>query len=302
MLICDTHCDTLYTLAMHPEHRNTDITPERLKKGGVSLQTMAMFVGGSSKQEDIARAYEKMKAKVSTLEDEWNLRRVRDPGDAKEGENAFMLSIEGCDLLGGQQGMSLIDEWNELGVRMAALTWNYENFIGVPACIDQDAGLKKQGREIVKLLIQAGIAVDVSHLSRRGVFDLLDMGVKPLASHSCCNALCDHPRNLTDDQLKAIFDAGGYVGINFYPAFLKGKKADISDVTCHALHMLEMGGEGKIGFGSDFDGIETKPKGLDNPEDIPALLKELRKGGISEECVKGMAGENLLAYYKRCFD
>lgn len=302
MLICDTHCDTLYTMAMHPEHKNTDVTPERLKKGGVSLQTMAMFVGGSGKTEDIARAYEKMKAKIPVLENEWQLRRVRSPEEAREGETAFMLSIEGCDLLGEKQGLSVIGEWQEMGVRMAALTWNYENAIGVPACVDQNAGLKKEGKEIVRLLLQAGIAIDVSHLSRRGVYDLLDMGVKPLASHSCCSTLCDHPRNLTDEQLKAIFQAGGYVGINFYPAFLKGEKADLSDVTRHALHMLEMGGEGKIGFGSDFDGIETKPKGLENPGDFPALLDDLRRGGISEECVKNMAGENLLAYYRRCFD
>ncbi|MBO2518033.1 MAG: hypothetical protein CW338_12320, partial [Clostridiales bacterium] len=296
MLICDTHCDTLYTLAMHPG-RKTDLTPERLKKGGVSLQTMAMFVGGSREIGDIAAAYEKMRAKIPLLETEWNLRRVKDPADAREGENAFMLSVEGCDLLGGEKGPGLIEEWRDMGLRMAAPTRNYENIVGVPACVDQDAGLKKEGRAIVKLLLQAGIAADVSHLSRRGVFDLLDMGVKPLASHSCCSALCDHPRNLTDEQLKALFEAGGYVGINFYPAFLRGKKADLQDIVRHAQHMLEMGGEGKIGFGSDFDGIETKPAGLDNPEDLPALLDALRKGGISGECVRGMAGENLLQYY-----
>ncbi len=295
MIICDTHCDTLYSRAVHPG-KKTDITVPRLKKAGISLQTMAMFVGGRNDTESKRAAYKKMLAEAEKLKEE-GLKQVFSPDEATGTESAFMLSVEGCDLL--DEEPSLIGEWREKGVRMAALTWNWENRIGTPACIDQEAPLKPDGKSIVKELLAAGIACDISHLSRRGVWDLLEMGVVPLASHSCCDALHACPRNLTDEQLRALFSAGGYVGVNFYPAFLTQGKAQISDVVQHLLHMLEMGGEGRIGFGSDFDGIECKPKGLASPLGVKKLIEALRGEGLSEEQVCGIAGENLIAYYRR---
>lgn len=183
---------------------------------------------------------------------------------------------------------------------MAALTWNYENCVATPASKDATTGLKPFGREAVREMQRLKMAVDVSHLNEGGFYELLEMGVVPLASHSCCRKLCDHTRNLTDDQLRALFSAGGYVGVNFYPAFLRrDEKADIRDVCDHVIHMLEMGGEGKIGFGSDFDGIEMKPAGLSGPQDFPALLNALRRRGLDEKTITGIAGENLLHYYDR---
>lgn len=295
MILCDTHCDTLYTLALYPDHK-CDITPERLKKAGVSLQTMAMFVGGKNDPASKRQAYLRMLEKVQVLKD-GGLVQLTDPSLAREGTAAFMLSIEGCDLLDDDPG--LIDEWREKGVRMAALTWNWENSIGTPACIDQNAGLKRTGKTLIEKMQRSGIAIDISHLSRKGTFELLEMGIVPLASHSCCDSLHACPRNLTDDQLRALFSAGGYVGVNFYPAFLTEGRATVSDVVRHLMHMLEMGGEGRIGLGSDFDGIEKKPVGLASPLGLKNLLRALRREGLSEETVRGIAGENLIRYYER---
>ena len=296
MLLFDTHADTLYTRFQRPAS-DFDITPDRLRQGGVTVQTMALFVGGSSDLKDIAAAMDRMWALGAKLPEE-GLLHLTDYRDAKEGDRAFIYSIEGCDLL--QNGLEQLEEWRKKGVRMAALTWNYENCVGTPAKKDAVSPLKPFGREAVKEMARLGIAPDTSHLNERGFYELLEMGVIPLASHSCCRALCGHCRNLTDDQLKALFQAGGYVGINFYPSFLsEDGKAGLDTVCDHALHMMELGGENHIGFGSDFDGIECKPEGLSGPQDFPALFAALRRRGVTDSQIEAMAGKNLMAYYDR---
>ena len=296
MILFDTHADTLYKRACHPEEA-LDVTPDRLSQGGVTVQTMALFVGGSPKLKDIAAAMDRMWALGEKLPEE-GIKQVTDYRDAKEGERAFIYSIEGCDLL--ENGLEQLEAWRKKGVRMAALTWNYENCVGTPAKKDAFSPLKPFGREAVKEMARLGIAPDTSHLNERGFYDLLEMGIVPLASHSCCRALCGHSRNLTDDQFKALFQAGGYVGINFYPSFLsEDGNADLDTVCDHALHMISLGGENHIGFGSDFDGIERKPQGLSGPQDFPALLNALRRRGVTESQIEAMAGKNLMAYYDR---
>lgn len=296
MLICDTHADTLYRRAMAPGSEN-DVTLEKLKKGKVALQTLAFFIGASPKIESIRRVFEKMAEEKEKMDRE-GFAQLDDPRDAREGRCAYMLSVEGCDLM--ENDLALLPIWRKAGVRMAALTWNYQNCVGTPASINDTEGLTPFGREAVREMGRLGIAPDTSHLNIRGFYDLLEMGAVPLASHSCCRALCGHKRNLTDAQLKALFSAGGYVGVNFYPAFLREDgKAGLSDVCDHILHMLEMGGESKIGFGSDFDGIEKKPEGLSGPQDLGALMDALKKRGLDEKTIRGIAGENLLAYYER---
>lgn len=297
MLLFDTHADTLYRLCFSGKPEEMDITREKLLQGGVAAQVMALYVGDKQDLPSIARVFENMLAKKEALK-AWGFRQVDDLQEAKEGEGAFMLSVEGCDLLDGKG--ERLAEWRKQGVRMAALTWNYENCVATPACRDAFSGLKPFGREAVREMQRLKIAVDVSHLNEKGFYQLLEMGVVPLASHSCCRALCDHVRNLTDDQLRALFDAGGYVGVNFYPYFLRRDgKAALSDVCDHVVHMLEMGGEHHIGFGSDFDGIEVKPKGLSGPQDFPALLDALRARGLDEGLIRGLCGENLLTYYRQ---
>ena len=296
MILCDTHADTLYGRAKRPDGA-FDVTLDRLKAGGVSVQTLALYVGGKPDILVIAEMFEKMwQAKDALTAEGWQ--QVMDPRDAVDGETRFMLSVEGCDLLA--RDPALLADWRKKGVRIAALCWNHENVLCTPARIAADTPLKPFGREAAKEMQRLGIAPDTSHLNERGFWDLLEMGVVPMASHSCARALCDHRRNLTDDQLKALFQAGGYVGVNFYPAFLSSDgQADLERVCDHVVHMLEMGGEGHVGFGSDFDGIECKPVGLDGPQDFPKLISALRGRGLDERLIEGIAGQNLLRYFDR---
>ncbi len=296
MLLIDTHADTLYRRVSRPGAQH-DITPDKLRAGGVTVQTMALFVGDSPALPQIADMFGKMVREGEKLKAD-GVKQLNDYRDCKEGETAFIYSVEGCDLLDGS--VSLLADWRGMGVRMAALTWNYENCVGVPACVNQAAPLKPFGKQAAKEMMRLGIAPDTSHLSERGFYDLLELGVVPLASHSCCRALCDHCRNLTDDQLKALFRAGGYVGVNFCPEFLSPDNQANLDTLCdHVIHIMELGGAGSVGFGSDFDGIDKKPDGLNGPQDFPALLNALRRRGLSEQEIVGVAGRNLLDYYDR---
>lgn len=296
MRICDAHADTLYNLVTVPGKAN-DLTMERLKKGGVSLQTLAMYVGPKATLEEVEALFDRMLAAFEDLKRRgWA--QAFDPGEAVEGETRFMLSIEGCEVFA--RGLDVIQRYRDLGVRMAAVTWNHENALGTPHCVNATDGLKPYGLEAVREMQRLKIAVDVSHLNEAGFYDILNKtDVPPMASHSCCRAIRDHSRNLTDRQLRDLFGAGGFVGLNFYPSFLGTGPCTLDTLVDHYDHLLQMGGEGKIGFGSDFDGIETKPEGLDNPEDFPNLIGALRRRGYGEQTIKSIAGEGLIDYFKR---
>ena len=200
MILCDTHCDTLYALATRPG-QPTDVTMERLQRAGVSLQTLALYVGGSPKQEDVKALFDKMLRVFEHLKEQgWE--QAMDPREAEDGKVKVMLSIEGCEIL--EDGLDTISRWRDRGVRMAAITWNYENALATPAKLNSRDGLKPYGREAIREMARAGIAPDTSHLNEQGFWDILEMGIAPVASHSCCRALCSHARNLTDDQLKEL--------------------------------------------------------------------------------------------------
>ena len=208
-----------------------------------------------------------------------------------------MLSIEGCEPF--DPGLHTIAEYRAHGVRMAAITWNHENTLGYPAMSGSTQGLKPYGVQAIREMQRLGIAADVSHLNEAGVFDILNKTDKPpMASHSNCRALVDHPRNLSDEQLRAMFKAGGFVGVNFWPTII-GEPANIDHLIDHIAHMYDIGGEGKVGFGSDFDGIERKPEGLNNPADFPKLIDGLRRRGFAERDVADIAGLGLIHYFER---
>ena len=276
-----------------------DLNLERLMNGGVSLQVLALFCGTDPDPRAVADLIDRMLcARQTLLKDGWV--QTDDPFSAVQGKTSFMLSIEGCEPF--EKGLEAISEYRQLGVRMAAVTWNHENRLGTPACVSQEDGLKPYGLKAVREMQRLHIAVDVSHLNIPGFYDVLNKSdAPPLASHSCCRALRDHPRNLTDRQLKDLFAQGGYVGVNFYPAFLVdgGKPCGIQSVIDHVDHMHQMGGAGMVGFGSDFDGIPGKPDGLHSPEDYPKLIEGLKQRGYGEKDVQDIAGLSFLRYYRR---
>lgn len=297
MFIADTHSDTLYAIGVH-NAKNTMISPARLAEGGVTLQVFALWTGAKGNKGDVAGI---VSAEMSAVPGmiAAGLKQVDDPAQAKEGEHSFMLSVEGGEVF--EKDLSTIAYWREKGVRMAALVWNNENRIGFPAKGGSTQGLTDYGIQAVKEMQRLGMAVDTSHLNEAGFYDLFaKTNLPPMASHSCCRALCDHPRNLTDEQLRLMIREGSYVGMNFYPWFLSNEgKADLQRVVEHIDHICQLGGEKIVGFGSDFDGIECVPEGLEHAGKMPALIDALKARGYDAATIEGIAGKNLLAYYGR---
>ncbi len=300
MFIADTHCDTLFAMGMEriPADRLM-VTPERIRQGGVSLQTLALWTGPKGNKGDVADIVRKELDALPRLL-AGGLRRVDDPADAVGSDGpCVMLSVEGGEVF--EDGLDRVDAFRKLGVRMAALLWNNENAIGYPAKSGSREGLKPYGLEVVARMQALGMAVDTSHLNEAGFWDILrKTDVPPLTSHSCCRALCDHFRNLTDEQIRALIDRGGYIGVNFYPAFLSADgKADAALVAEHIDHICQLGGAGIVGFGSDFDGIETTPADIRHAGEVPNLLEALRRRGYDGETLEGIAGMNLVRYFAR---
>ncbi|MBR3494891.1 MAG: dipeptidase [Clostridia bacterium] len=301
MWIADTHSDTLWAAGvrrMDPE--TLMITPEKLTQGGVGLQVFALWTGPEGNKGDVAGT---ITAELVALERHWlaaGFRQVDDPAEALGREKpCLMLSFEGCEAF--ESGLHTVREWRAKGIRMAALVWNNPNAIGFPAKGSSTDGLTAYGLSVVREMQRCGIAVDTSHLNEAGFWDILRRtDVPPLASHSCCRGLCDHFRNLTDEQLKALIRSGGYVGVNFYPWFLsKDGRADADRVAEHIDHICQLGGTENVGFGSDFDGIEVTPSDLRHAGEFPNLLDALRRRGYGEDALEKIAGDNLVRYYRR---
>ena len=299
MFIADTHSDTLFNLsAGKMTIDRTDITPARLREGGVTLQTFALWSGPKGPNGRYAELAEAEYAARQQFIDA-GIAQVDDPSQAKPGSHCFMLSLEGCEVF--QDGLDKVSLWRERGVRMGAPVWNNQNALATPAKKNADDGLTDEGVRVIREMQRLGMAVDVSHLNERGFYDLFLKGIRPpMASHSCCRALCDHFRNLTDDQIRMMIQYSGFIGVNFYPAFLSAEKeADSVTIAQHIDHICQMGGADIVGFGSDFDGIEIKPEDVQHPGQMENLLQALRDYGYSEEAIGKIAGQNLLNYYDR---
>lgn len=297
MYIADTHSDTLFAMGMHPD-APLMITPERLRSGGVTLQVCALWTGRHGNKGDVDGIVAAELAAMPRLIDA-GIRKVDDPADAKDGEHCFMLSVEGGEVF--EKGIHTVEEWRSKGVRIAALLWNNENALGYPAKSGDKRGLTAYGLQVSREMQRVGMAVDVSHLNEAGFYDLFNKTDKPpMASHSCCRALCDHFRNLTDEQLRLMIREGGFVGVNFYPHFLSDDgKANAAIIAQHIDHICQLGGAEIVGFGSDFDGIEVTPEDVNHPGEVPNLLDALRRLGYDEKTIAGIAGANLLKYFQR---
>ncbi len=213
------------------------------------------------------------------------LRDARDiDGVLASGKTAAFLTVENASVL--NHSVRAIDELAADGVKMITLTWNDRNPIGSGSLTDE--GLTTFGREAIRGLEDARIVVDVSHLNDAGFADFVDIARRPFAaSHSNARAVCDVPRNLTDDQFRAIRDAGGVVGLNYCRGFLTTRNvaetgADVTfdEVAAHIEHFLDLGGEDVIALGSDYDG-----------SDVPAWLDGCEKVGGFYELVQARFGE-----------
>ncbi len=299
MLLCDTHADTLYALQT-PDYdpAKGHIDRKKLTAPGVTrVQAMALWTGPHGLQGEDAGVIDRELAQLEKLKAQ-GFRQIVDLDEARPDAPNILLTIEGGEAF--HDGPDRVDRYAALGVRIAALCWNNPNRLGVPAAVSDAGGLTAYGREVIARMNDLRMAVDASHMNVPTMQESVAASRAPIiASHSCARALCPHRRNLTDEQLALLFESGGYVGVNFYPEFLTGSPvASADDVLRHIDRMLAMGGEGRVGFGSDFDGIECCPAGLEDAGTLPAFVERMI-GVYGKSVALGIAGENLRAYLTR---
>lgn len=213
-----------------------------------------------------------------------------------DGKIAALLSIEGAEKINCSV-MKLAGMFSR-GVRIVHLTWNHDNALS-GAAMDSGSGLTPQGRDFVRAAQAMGVALDMSHISERGFWDVLEVAEKPvLAGHSDALALCGAKRNLSDSQFQALVRSGGVAGLNFCPDFL-GLGRDLDAVVAHAEHYLSLGGEHAVCLGGDLDGIAALPRGMDGVQSMESLYEAMLRKNWSEALVQDIFWGNLRAYFGR---
>ncbi|RNC28992.1 MAG: hypothetical protein AWM53_00912 [Candidatus Dichloromethanomonas elyunquensis] len=200
----------------------------------------------------------------------------------KNGKIGLLLHVEGGEILA--ENIFMLDIIYRLGVRSLGLTWNQRNAIADGIGERQSSGgLSQFGLNVISKMNELGMIIDVSHINKAGFWDVLHHSNSPvIASHSCAQTLCQHPRNLDDEQLKALAGSKGVVGINFCKDFLcESGEANMDDIVKHICHIAEVAGIDTVGFGSDFDGIPSTPDGFENVSKYPLLIEKLYQRSFS---------------------
>lgn len=232
----------------------------------------------------------------------------------KEGKRSLMLCMEGAEPLGTD--LSLLRNFYKLGIRIIGLTWHQRNAVADGAGELSIGGLSNFGKKIVQEMNRIGMVIDVSHMSEAGYWDVLSHSQRPvLASHSNARSLCNHPRNLTDEQIKFLAQKGGIIGMNFLGQFVKDRAPTVHDVLDHIDHIADLVGIDYIGLGPDWIDyaphlitecldpsgylsqripIEVYAKGVEKEEELPNLTIGLMVRGYSETDIQKILSGNFL--------
>lgn len=309
-VVVDAHLDTVYNFLSPGESydfqkRNTTghVDLPRLREGGVNVTVFALWVGaGYPPNAPLRRGLELFQALSRCLEiNRQEITLVSSgqqlEGALEQGKVAALVSLEGGEPLEGS--LDILDIFYRLGVRLMTLTWNYRNSLGDGVGERETrGGLTRFGRGVVKRMDELGMVIDVSHLSEGGFWDVMELARGPvIASHSNAYALCAHPRNLKDEQVKALAEKGGVVGLNFCPAFIRERGPDLDYLVRHLDYLVDLVGIGHVGIGSDFDGIDETLEGLEDISRLPCFTSRMLARGYREEEVARVLGGNFM----RCF-
>jgi membrane dipeptidase len=342
-ILIDTHNDiTSRTVAGYDIGKNKDdghTNVAGLRAGGVGAQFFAVFVGGNyvDGNHSANRALEMIDTVRHDIVDRYpNDFRLAFTADDivaahKDGKIAALMGIEGGHAI--EDNLRLLRDFYALGIRYMTLTHsNTNNWADSSGDMDKDTvkhhgGLTDFGKDVVREMNRIGMMVDISHVADKTFWDALEVSsAPPFASHSSCRALCDVPRNMTDDMIKALAKKGGVVQINFSCGFLSQANADatekimpkvmaaykekneklmeeyrksippatLADVVAHIDHVVKLVGADYVGIGSDYDGVFCTPAGLEDVSKFPNLTRALLEKGYSAEDIRKIYGGNLL--------
>lgn len=216
----------------------------------------------------------------------------------EQGKLSAILTLEGTAAIGFDP--ERLEELSKLGFRMSTLTWNEGNPLAGSHITGE--GLSDRGRAYVKTAQALNILVDVSHISDRAFFDILEMTEAPIvASHSNSRAVCPVSRNLTDDMFRAICQTGGVAGLNLYNGFLGTGRVSLEVPCRHILHWLELDPEGEhIALGGDLDGCDAVPTGFSGVDCYDKLAQALLDHGVGQKLVRRIFWDNAMDVMDRC--
>lgn len=307
MFICDCHCDTLTELynknaSLYENEQHFDIKRQIALGGG--LQFCAIYVPTEVFRYQGGLRYtlcllDKYNQEIKKLHengiDVLQVRTAEDAGNVLKHKAATLLAIEEGGAIDGS--LEALRCLYELGVRAMTLTWSNRNDIADG--INEEAtgsGLTLFGKQVVAEMNRLGMLIDVSHISTAGFWSVIETSTKPIiATHSNAKSLCSHPRNLNDEQIKALAQNGGLAGITFAGQFLEEdwRNACIESVYKHIDYMLNLiGNDDHIGFGSDFDGISHPPYNIQGVQDYKPLIEYLSKY-YSDETINKITHQNV---------
>lgn len=313
MILLDTHCDTPSALlrgrVMEEDAPESHVDFPKLIRGGVDACFFALYTSNEMPVPEAVTKVMRMLAATSDVlsRNERLAALATDPSQIAVNRAAGKVSI----FLGMENGSPLCGDLNllrlyyRMGVRYLTLTHNGDNDICDSAAEARRwNGLSPFGREVVAEMNRLGMIVDIAHCSDKTFWDCIEASRAPIVStHSCCRALCNHPRNLTDDMIRALARKGGVIQINFYPVFLsedwEQHRPGVKEVVDHIDHAVRVGGIGHVGIGTDYDGIEVTPEGLENISMLPKVFDEMRRRGYSEADIAQVAGGNFIRVFEQ---
>jgi len=276
------------------------ITLPRLKVGNVRLVFNTIFVPPKQKPEKTVQSALEQLNKYEEIynefpDDVYPVKTAEDLSKFGEGSKiGFLTLMEGADPI---DQVDKLDEFYERGVRVIGLAWNDKNQYA--SGNDSEDGLSEEGVRLIHRMNDLGITLDLSHLNEKSFREAVELtNLIPIATHSNARTITDNPRNLRDDQLKAISERGGVIGIVLYNYFLKigDKTPTLEEVFAHADYIINLCGEDHLGIGSDMDGarIEDFPEGLKTIADLPKIAEYFCDKGYSEERVEKIMSGNFL--------
>ena len=308
ILTLDSHCDTPMFFDQQIDFASRDpkilVDLHKMTEGHLDATIMVAYLkqleltdeallAATAKADRILNEIEAMVAKSCSYVDiaytPADLYRLK-----SEGKKAIMLGIENGYAIGND--ISNIERFRNWGVVYMTLCHNGNNQLcGSARYNDEGLGVNAFGEQVIKEMNRVGMMVDISHAGEQTFYDALNISSKPIvASHSSARALCNHPRNLTDDQLKALADKGGVAQVTLYSGFLKEQgMATIQDAIDHLNHMVNIMGIEHVGIGTDFDG-DGEITGCASASELINFTRCLLKERYSEEDIRRIWGGNFL--------
>jgi len=325
--VVDAHFDLAMDLQDKRDRGQNDVLRREhlpgFKQGKLNLVVSSIFLRDRYLPEMALRKaltqISILKQELAKLEGEIMLVTDRDSLEEALGKKipGVLLSFEGAEPIGND--LDLLAIFRELGVRGIGLVWSRRNFVA-DGCFfskkreGKKGGLTDFGVRVLEEAARLGMFIDVSHLNDEGFWDVMEFHDGPLiASHSNCRALVDSPRNLTDEQIKAIAEKGGVIGMNAYAAFVredyKERRAGVGDLLDHLDHVVELVGVDHVGMGFDFcSGFkdfmsfskeEVEYEVLDGHKEMHLWVRGLLERGYGEEDIRKILGGNFMDFFQR---